>query len=462
MKTKIIYFIGIKGVGMAALAVYCKEQGYAVRGSDVFDVFHTDKLLKRFKISVFKGFNKKHIHKDIDLVIYSGAYNINKNVEAREALKKGIKLISQGEALGNFMNGKKGISVAGTHGKTTSAALLSLIFTQANLDPSYIIGCADVSTLPSPGHFGQGDYFIAEADEYQTDVAINKKSRFLWHNPFAVLITNIEYDHPDVFKDINDVCKVFIKLVKKIPPQGFLIYNGDDKNISLVKKYAKCRLVSFGENINNDYYLEKVDYKFGETKIFMVTPSGKKIINLHVPGKHNALNAIGAYALAESLHLPITSILTGIRIFKGAKRRFEKISQKGNVLYYDDYAHHPTEIRSTLASIKNWFPDKRIIVIFQPHTFSRTQSLFSEFTKSFNYADIVIISDIFSSAREVKKNFQLNGKKLAEGIAKTHSQVYFFSSFHQIVEKLSKITIKDDIVITMGAGDIYKLHDLIN
>lgn len=461
MNNKNIHFVGIKGVGMTALAIYCKERGYQVNGSDINEEFHTDKVLRKYAIPVYNKFSKENIKKDIDLVIYSGAYDVKQNVEVVEAKNKKIPVISHGEALGKFMSKQKGISIAGTHGKTTSSAILATIFMQAGLDPSYVIGCAEIATLPSPGHFGKGTYFIAEADEYQTAVNVNKKSRFLWQNPSAALITNIEYDHPDVFKDIGQVKEAFLKFMKKIPQNGYLAYNGDDPSLIELVSRVSCKLISFGEGANNQYRLNSINFREGKTNIQIRLRDENVLLELNIPGRHNAINVCGVYALAKTLGLKTEKIIKAVKTFKGSKRRFEKIATKKGVLYYDDYAHHPTEIDNTLISIKNWFPKKKIIVIFQPHTYSRTKSLLNEFVSALKQADIIIITKIFASQREKSTNFNISGKILADKISQIHPQVYFANTFNQVVKYLKELAKKGNIVITMGAGDIYKLHDLI-
>lgn len=458
MKKMYIFFVGIKGVGMTALAVYCKERGFKVRGSDVKETFDTDKILKQFGITVFEEFNKKNITTDIDLVIYSGAYDIKKHQEINQARKKGIKVISHGEALGEFMSEQKGISVAGTHGKTTSTALLATVLTAAKLDPSYIIGCAGINSLKAPGHFGSGIYFVAEADEYQTSVNFEKKSRFLWQNPLYVLITNIDYDHPDVFKDITEVKSAFKKLIQKIPKKGFLVYNGDEKNLTDIVNNGKCHLVSFGRSSKNDYFVKKVTFDRGKTDVEIQNSNKKLFLSLNIPGKHNAINVCGVYALAKQLGINDSIIKVGLGKFRGTKRRFEKKGEKDGVFYYDDYAHHPTEIAKTLDGAKDWFPNNRLIVVFQPHTFSRTQSLLKEFSSCFGDADIVVVTDIFSSAREQKNNFNISGRIFASFIKEKHKKVYYAKTLPQVIQYLKELTLPGDVVFTMGAGDIYKLH----
>lgn len=457
-----IHFIGIKGVGMTALALFCKEKGFCICGSDIGQEFQTDQLLKKYAITVFQTFNKANITGFIDLVIYSAAFDPKKNCEIREAEKRRIPTISYGEALGMFMNGQTGISIAGTHGKTTSAAILATILMQAGMDPSYIIGCAGIPTLPASGHYGKGAYFITEADEYLTALNFDRRPKFLWQNPSFALITNVEYDHPDVFKNLQEVKAAFGQFIGKIPKTGFLIYNGDDNNLQELVTKASCQLISYGQEATNQYILKSISFVSGSTKI-QINHNQKNIsLKLKIPGKHNGLNVCGVYALATTLGIKTKMIDRAINKFTGTKRRFEYIAGKNGIVYYDDYAHHPTEIFQTLLAVKSWYPSKRVIVVFQPHTFSRTLSLLKEFSTAFISADVVIITEIFASSRENKKNFNISGKVLAEKIAGNHPRVFFAADFKKVMKYLKAVTQKDDIVITMGAGDIYKFHDLIN
>ncbi len=457
-----IYFVGIKGVGMTGLAIYCKEKGYIVEGSDTEEKFSTDNILNKYSIKVYQGFKKENIiSSKPSLVIYSGAYDINKNEETLEAINIGIKLISHGEALGQFMNGKIGISVAGTHGKTTSTALIATILMNNGLDPSYLIGASEVFSLNSPGHFGKGKYFIAEADEYQTAVNNIKRARFLWQNPKYLLLTNIDFDHPDVYKNISEVKEAFKMLVKKIPKDGIVVYNGDDSNCREVIMTASCKTISFGASSDNKYRIKDIIYSEGGTHSLVKYSDKTAELNLKIIGRHNCINALGVFAICKSVGISDSSIIKEIEKFSGSKRRFEKIAFKNGIYYYDDYAHHPTEVSETLKAVKKKFPKNRIVLIFQPHTFSRTQALLDGFKTCFKNADVLILSSIFSSARENSGNFSINSEKLAESVRIHNKSVYYEPNNKRMVEYVRSIVKKGDLVLTMGAGDIYKLHKLL-
>lgn len=434
MKNKHIHFVGIKGVGMAALAIYCKQRGFKVTGSDTKEQFHTDNFLKKYKIPIFL-FNKTNINSEIDLVIYSGAYDLLKNVETAKALKLNIPLQSHGEALGEFMKGKSGISVAGTHGKTTTTSLIAAILLEAKKDPSFVIGAAAIDPLGAPGHYGKGDYFVAEADEYQTAVNNSRKARFLWQSPDILVMTNIDFDHPDVYKDINEVKNAFRQLVLKIPKKGVVVYNGNDKNSKEVVFLTRSKKINFA-NLNLN-------------------------IKSKLIGRHNELNVKAAIAVTDFIGINRNFAFKALTKFTGAKRRLELIKESSGILYFDDYAHHPREVSETLTAVKNHFPKKRLIVIFQPHTYTRTQALFKEFMLAFKKADIVIINEIFASAREIKGKLSINGEKFVQELKKNHNHVVYAKNQEQMIQYLKTITKPNDLVLTMGAGDIYKIHDFI-
>ena len=462
-KLKKVFFIGIKGVGMTSLAVYLCQKGIKVTGSDVDEVFQTDQTLKKYHIKVKTDFSPVNVHKDADLVIVTGAHGSLYNPQAQEAVRLGIKTLPLGRALGEFMSGHITISVAGCHGKTTATAMLATIFQEAGIDASYTIGASSISSLPSSGHFGKSPYFIAEADEYITAPAIDPTPRFLWHNPRVGVITNIEYDHPDAYQNINDLLNAYQKFAEKIPPSGLLILCIDDPNNRILKDRLSTHIPvkTYGFSNNADIKIQNYRLENGNAK-FSLYSSDKKIgdFSLRIPGRHNVLNAAAAYLASDFFHIKSQAIQKGLSGYQGARRRFELVKKIGDNLFYDDYAHHPTEIKKTLQSIKELYPPRRIISIFQPHTFSRTKSLFQDFVSVFGAVlDPVIITDIFASKRE-KDNQNISSEDLvAEAIKQGKSDIYYLSAKDEIIRFIKKNISSQDIILTMGAGDIYKLHD---
>ena len=467
MKKLKIHFVGIKGANMTPLALIAKEAGFAVNGSDVEQEFITDAALKNAKITPYIGFSPDHIG-DQDLVVTTGAHGGFDNPEVKAAKEKNVKVITAGEATGMFMNGHildknfTGISIAGTHGKTTTTAMVATILKENKLDPSYIIGTGDVRSLGAPGKLGKGKYFVAEADEYATEPRYDKTARFLWQHPEIMIITNIEHDHPDIYPSIVEVRAAFLKFANQLPDKGVLIACGDDPEVKKLIKECKKRIVTYGFNFDNDYVLENVHIS-GEHMFFSVSSRGTKLSEfmLNVVGEHNALNALAAIIASFETGLTIEKIRKGILAFRGSKRRLEFIGElSSGAKAYDDYAHHPTEIKKTLTTLRKQYPNKKIICIFQPHTYSRTKMLFNEFSKAFENIDelFVVITDIYASLRE-QTDKEITGKKLVDAIMLSKLDVHYLPSLPDVVQYINEKRLRSDtVLVTMGAGDIYKIH----
>jgi len=457
-----IHFTGIKGVGMTALACCAQDLGIKISGSDIDEVFVTDAILKKRRIKWLIDFKAKNINYP-DLLITTGAHGGLANPEVTEAKKKDIPLMTHGEALGLFMKKKIGISVCGVGGKTTTSAILATILRLSGLHPSYAVGVGEIFPLGAPGLYDKkGALFVAEADEYATSIGIDNRPRFSWQDPKFIICTNIEHDHPDVYKNINDIKKTFLKFFQKIPKDGYLIINGDNPhNLEVLNSYSGPSY-TYGIGENNDWQVKNIKRKKGENT-FSVYFKDKQIGNfkINIPGQFNILNATAAIALLSILKIPTHKIKEGLEQFKGTKRRFEFVDKKNNIEIYDDYAHHPIEIKNTLKAARNWFGrNRRIIVIFQPHTYSRTKKLLHQFSQSFNDANEVIITKIYASARE-KKDPKISGQILANAISKYHQRVNFVNNPQVLLKLIKKISQKKDIIITMGAGDVWKINKKI-
>lgn len=465
-KIKSIHFVGVKGVGMTPLAIIAKEAGIKVIGSDITDKFITDEVLRKKDIIPFKGFSENNIS-NVDLVVTTGAHGGFDNVEVKKAIEKGIKVITQGEALGIFMDGDifsrkfEGISVAGSHGKTTTTAMLSTIFEKAGMNPSFVIGTSDISSLDAPGHYGKGKYFIAEADEYATEPNYDKTSKFLWQHPKFLIFTNIDFDHPDFFSSIDSVKNAFQKFAKQLSSSGVLIANGDDIEIKKITSTCKSKVILFGQSPTNDFVLKKISIS-GDQLFFWVDAYGSSLgeFSLQVTGEHNAYNALAAVIGALEAGISIAKIKEGLYSYAGSKRRSEyKGRLESGAYLFDDYAHHPTEIKKTLIGFRQRFPKSKIVCVFQPHTYSRTKYLFDDFISSFNSSDVAIITNIYSSLRE-KPNSSVSSKLLVEKMNIFNKHALFLPSLNDVVEYINQNSFRDNtVIITMGAGDVYKIHD---
>lgn len=465
MKKLKIHFVGIKGVGMTPLAIIAKEADFVVTGSDVTDEFITDEVLKKAGISSIKDFSKENIQNQ-DLVVITGAHGGYENIEAKEAVDQNIKVITQGEAVGLFMEGsifgKKfmGVSVAGTHGKTTTSAMIAAILKENRMDPSYVIGTSHIGSLGAPGHLGSGKYFVAEADEYATEPKSNKKAKFLWQYPKILVLTNIEFDHPDIYASLDEIRNAFLQFTKQLGKSGVLICCGDDPEIRKLLKECTCRYVTYGFNKDNNYILDNVHFS-GDHMFLTISSMGTVLGEFMVKavGEHNALNAESSIIASLEMGLSIEKIKKGILAFSGSKRRLEFVGNLSTgAIVYDDYAHHPTEIKKTLKALRVQYPKKKIIAIFQPHTYSRTKNLFEDFITSFDSVDTILVTDIYASLRE-QVDSSVSSSILAQRIGERRRDVTYLPTSEDVVKYVSEKRFRSDtVIVTMGAGDIYKLH----
>jgi len=453
-KIKKIHFTGIKGVGMTALALCAKDLGIKISGSDLEELFVTDEVLKKAGIVWQLDFKKENIGNP-DLLVFTAAHGGQANVEVIAAEAKNIPVLSHAQALGFLMKEKKGISVCGVGGKTTTAAMIATTFDLAGFKPSYAIGVGKINPLGFPGRYDRrGEFFIAEADEYFTSPQ-DPKPRFFYQNPKIIVITNIEFDHPDVYKNLDHTLRVFKSFIKKVPEHGLVIACVDSPNVQKLLQLIKVPIITYGFSLQADWQITLIN-QTKEKTTFSLKYKDLTIDNLvlSVPGKFNLRNAAAAFIVAHFCGIPLSKIKQGLAGFKGTKRRFEFIKEIKGIKFYDDYAHHPVQIKATLQAARKWFKNKRIIVIFQPHTYSRTRALLEHFGRSFSEADLVIITDIYSSARE-KKDPQVSGRMLVEKIKKFQPNVFYKKGENEVAEFLRLKAKRGDVIFTLGAGDIF-------
>lgn len=398
---KKIHMLGVKGTGMTALAEILHNMGAKITGSDTKEEFHTDAVLRRLNIRPL-DFSPSNIAPDLDLVIYSSAYAKNHS-ERKRAAKLGIKEASYAEALSAIFNQKRGIMVAGSHGKTTTTALLGHIMTSASFDPTVVVG-GTVVAWNSNVKVGKSDWMIVEGDEYQ--------EKFLNFKPHYLLITNIDYDHPDTFPDAKSYRKAFEKLAEQTSKKVFTSETIKPLNPETYKVF------------NSAYFI----------------------------GEHNRANLALILASCRQLGITDEQIKTGLSEFRGVRRRMEIYLQSENIALIDDYAHHPAEISATLKAIKGQWPKRKIAVIFQPHTFSRTKALINDFAQAFKEADEVYLTPTYSSAREAKEDGETADKMLYENVRKFNK--YCFKGLPS-EEKILKRN-GAWVIVTMGAGDLWQ------
>lgn len=449
-KIKKVYFIGIKGAGMAAIAEILNARKIFVSGSDTKEKFFTDEILKKNKIKYEEEFNEKNVPEDADLVIYSTAYNEKNNPEMREAKEKNLALISYPEALGMLFWEKMGIAVSGTHGKTTTTALLATAFQGAEADPEALVGSM-VLDWKSSVLTGKGNYFIAEADEYQ--------NKLQYYNPWSAVLTSCDFDHPDFFPTFNDYKNVFKSFVAKIPKHGFLVACGDEASVIEISQNAKCEVLTYGFLESNEYKITNHELKLeSNTQSFSVYKNEEKVgdFEIKLAGKHNVLNATAAIAVCHKLKFEMEKVKNALFGFQGTTRRFEFIGKKNGAILIDDYAHHPEEIKATLKAAREMYKYKNIIAIFHPHTFTRTKAFLEDFAQSFDEANKVIVIDIYGSAREVQGG--VSSEELVNLINKYNpGKAQYIPTIEEVIENLSEKIGSKDVVISMGAGNVWEV-----
>lgn len=444
-----LYFIGIKGVGMSALAIVAQGMGYTVAGSDVAESFITAEPLAEAMITVHDGFSADHITDGIDLVIAGAAYG-ESNPEYQAATDRQLPIWTYSELLGYLGNSKKLIAVAGTHGKTTTTSILSYLLYAGGYEPSYVIGTGHVSGLPSHGFAGDGEFFVAEADDYKR-APNDPRPKFLDLAPYAAIITSIEHDHPDMYPSLRDCVEAFYQFILRVRPDGFLVVNGDDQNIEKLRlRVADRRFVSYGFGEAVNYRIAQYGHQFTLTADSQVYGP----FQLNLQGKHNVMNATAAIVVAIESGVPVATLIEHLPAVVGVERRYQVMGERNGSVIIDDYAHHPTAVALTLETAKQQYPYRSLWCLFQPHTFSRTKALLAEFGGAFQAADVVIITDIFGSARE--QGGDITARDLVAEIGKQHRNVLYvpYEKLAQFVERNLPAGI---VAITMGAGDIYKI-----
>ena len=456
-RVKRIHLTGIKGVGMTALACCARDLGMTITGSDVAEVFVTDAVLARRKISWQEGFDGERIGQP-DLLVTTGAHGGFRNPEVVAAQAKGVTCLSLAEALGLFIGDKETISVCGVGGKSTTSAMIATMLDEAGLNPSYSVGVGQLYPLGDPGRMTKGAYFVAEADEYAVSPGTDDRPRFVFQQPKIVVVTNIEHDHPDIYPDLTSSLKIFRSFLTKVGPDGLVVGCSDNKNVAeLVRRGLGVPVQTYGFESGVDWQITNFNSARGKTS-FTVRYQGMGFeIQLQVPGRFNGLNAVSALAVGTQLGLPAQKLIEGLRKFIGIQRRFEMIARVGRHWLYDDYAHHPSEIRATILAAKRWWPDHRLVVVFQPHTYTRTKALLKEFTTAFSQADQVLVAEIYASARESEDQY-FSTKRLVEEIRPFQPKTAYVKNALSACEWLGENITKPTVVMTMGAGNIYRWH----
>ncbi len=443
-----IHFMGIGGISMSGLAEVLLERGFSITGSDMKSSPITEKL-EHHGASIVYGQKAENITDDIDLVVYTAAIHPD-NPEFQAVIRKGIPHMDRAELLGQIMrNYKNSIAVSGTHGKTTTTSMLSLIMLAGACDPTISVG-GILKDIDGNIRVGRSQNFITEACEYTNS--------FLKFNPRIELILNVDADHLDFFKDLDDIRHSFRLFSEKLNKDGILIINGEIPDLSYFTQGLPCKIITYGLEADDDYTAKNISFNEYACGSYDLYVNGEKLdhITLNVTGLHNVSNSLAAIAAARELGIPMEHIKAGLMKFKGTDRRFEYKGEVNGITILDDYAHHPTEIEATLTAAKN-YPHRKIWCAFQPHTYTRTKALLHEFGKALSLADHVVLADIYA-AREADTG-EIHSKDLQAEIRRQGTEVDYFSTFEQIENFLLKNCHPGDLVITMGAGDIVNVGE---
>jgi UDP-N-acetylmuramate--alanine ligase len=447
-KAKHIHLVGIGGIGMSGIAELLINLGYEVSGSDLQDSAITARLAG-LGGKIFHGHKKEYIG-DTDVVVYSSAVAAD-NPEILEAMDRYIPVIPRAEMLAELMRLKFGVAVAGAHGKTTTTSMIASILTSANLDPTVVIGGRLDIWGGSNAKLGQGDILVAESDE--------SDGSFITLSPTIAVVTNMDYEHLDHYGDMEALRKTFIEFINKVPFYGLAVICLDNAEIQGIIPYLRKRYITYGMKSQADLQARDIEKGKSEAEFEVVHQNeilGRVIVGM--PGGHNVYNALAAIAVALELDVPIEAIRAGLKNPGGLARRFQHKGEKQGVKLVDDYGHHPTEILATLETAKECWPEKRLVVVFQPHRYSRTAALYDRFTMSFNQADILILAPIYPAGEEPIEG--VDADWLCRGIKEHgHRDVTLCDGKNDILQTLMDLTKSGDLVLTLGAGDIYRVGE---
>lgn len=437
------HFVGVGGIGMCGLAELLHNIGARVSGSDISENANTERL-KDLGVQIFKGHQAANVG-DADVVVYSSAIQ-NSNPEIAEARAKQIPLMPRAEALAEIMRLKRGLAVAGTHGKTTTTSMTSAIFLDAGMSPTIVVG-GRFELIKSTALLGSGEWLVAEADE--SDGSFHKLS------PEIAIITNIDSDHLDHFKTFENLQKSFLDFAHRVPFYGVCIVCGDDPQVrSLFENFHK-RILFYGFDEKNDLVLKGENGQYELWSNDRLTKASKKlgVFTVKVPGRHNALNAVAAITAGMSAGLSFEACAKGISTYEGVDRRFQFKGEKKGIRVFDDYGHHPTEVRATLQAFREKFPQKRVVVYFQPHRYSRTEHCWHDFTNAFSQSDVLLLTDIYPAGEAPIPG--ITSEKLAQEMK--HSHTTYLPKDDQAVGRILTVLKEGDVFVTLGAGDGWKL-----
>jgi UDP-N-acetylmuramate--alanine ligase len=448
-KLKHIHMIGIGGTGMNGIAEVLLNLGYKVTGSDI-QANDATRRLTRLKAHISIGHRAENI-KEADVAVISSAIRED-NIEVQAARQQKIPVIPRAEMLAELMRMKYGIAIAGSHGKTTTTSMIATILDRAGFDPTIVVG-GRLNTIGANAKLGEGDFFVAEADESDRS--------FLYLSPFIAVLTNIDAEHLDQYQNIEEIKRTFVNFANKVPFYCPIILCLDDPNLQSVIPQLERRIISYGFSAQSDIFARDFRFEqFSSTSTLFHKGRKSGTLKLNVPGMHSILNAMAAVAVGLDLDIAPPLILDALQSYSGTGRRFELKKEIGGIMIIEDYAHHPTEIKTTLDAAKRGWP-RRVLAVFQPHRYTRLSHLMNEFATSFNQADVLLITEIYPAGEEPIP--QVTGQALYESIKQFgHKDAHFEPDMKDLPARIRKLAKPGDIIIVLGAGNIYKIiPDLI-
>ena len=443
-----IHFVGIGGIGMSGIAEVLINLGYQVSGSDLRESGITQRLAG-LGGTIAYGHRAENLA-EVDVVVTSTAVD-RKNPEVQEALRRKIPVIPRAEMLAELMRMKYGVAIAGTHGKTTTTSMVATVLSHGGIDPTVVIG-GRLDSIGSNAKLGQGKFLVAEADE--------SDGSFLKLSPTIAVVTNVDADHMDFYSDLDEIRATFVDFINKVPFYGLVVLCLDDENLQGMIPRVGKRLMTYGLTSQADFQASDIRHEADRTG-FLVHFRGEPLgrLNIRMPGRHNVLNALAAVAVGMELDLPFATIAEGFQDFGGVGRRFEIKGEHNGIMVVDDYGHHPVEIKATLSAARGGW-NRRVVAVFQPHRYSRTQALFEDFTKAFYQADHIVVMDVYAAGEEPIA--EVSAEKLAAGISgHGHRSCRYTGDADKTLEHLAETVQPGDIVITLGAGNVWQVGEAL-
>ena len=443
---KKVHFVGIGGIGMSGIAEILLNQGFEVSGSDQ-NLSEITRRLSDLGMKIYEGHSAENL-KDADVLVYSSAVTVD-NPEVEAAVKRKIPIIKRSEMLAECMRMQYGIGIAGTHGKTTTTSMVGLTLTEGKLDPTIIVGGKLSGLGGTNARLGNGEFIVVEADEFDRT--------FLKLTPTIAVITTLESEHLDTYKDLEDIKSAFIEFANKVPFYGFVVLCLDEPALQDIIPQINKKVITYGLTVQADLRATDIEFK-NFTSSFNVKYYGEELgrLTLKIPGIHNVKNSLVAVSIAKELGVSFSTIKKALESFAGVYRRFE-VKYNKEIMVVDDYAHHPTETSASLAGIRSGW-DRRLVAVFQPHLFSRTRDFYQEFGRSFLNSDIFICTDIYPAREEPIEG--VTGKLIADAAQSFgHKNVLYVENKNDIVKTLNNLKKDGDIIVTMGAGDIWKFGE---